>query len=93
MRRSWPEGGSHDDDNEEIPALGFVEVPLFDGSGRGGARQTKEPTARRKDIITEAEAHCQIGMAYLREPQNTGQAVEYHFRLAEAYTADFPFSA
>lgn len=67
---------------------------------------TKEPPASRKDIITEGEAHYQIGMAYLREPQNTGQAVEYleravvldarnaeyHFRLAEAYMADFPFA-
>ncbi len=87
-------------------------------AAEGGTLQTKKPpveqkfrgtgelTARRKDIITEAEAHYQIGMAYLREPQNTGQAVEYleravvlngrnaeyHFRLAEAHTADFPFA-
>lgn len=65
-----------------------------------------EPGSPRKNIITEAEAHYLIGTAYLREPQNTGQAVEYlekavlldgnnaeyHFRLAEAYMADFPFA-
>src|SRR3972149_6621475 len=30
-----PEGGSHDDDNEENAALGFADLPLPDGC-RGG---------------------------------------------------------
>lgn len=52
------------------------------------------------------EAHYRLGLAYLREPQNIEKAIEhleravkldehnaeYHFRLAEAYSADFSFT-
>jgi tetratricopeptide (TPR) repeat protein len=54
-----------------------------------------------------AEAHYFLGIEYLREPQNTEKAVdhlekavaiegdnaEYHYRLAEAYIADFTYAS
>lgn len=86
----------------------FGTVPVF-GKQYGAPVQGKEnpkSPGRIEVLHSAAEEHYKLGLAYLREPQNTEKAVEhleeaveldrsnaeYHFKLAEAYAEDFSYA-
>lgn len=94
-----------------LPAASLGAQPLLTqlqpyGQLRGYSDSKRQYQEALEKDARNVEAHYRLGLAYLREPQNPGKAIEhleraieldehnaeFHFRLAEAYSADFSSS-